>query len=122
MSYTYENPIVNGYLKIDIPRKIWNKIYPNCALRWFEYNEYYVNDNSLVVHSYYRILPYINLICFPINLLAQGLANYKEVWQDTIKGLNQQKYGSFGSHTIWKSHWSEDLANVIFVQQFKSQH
>ena len=116
MKYQYENPIENGYTQIYIPRKKWNKLYPYAKLHWSQYNEYYINGNSLLIHKfYYTYICYLNLLFFPIMLLLVGLANYREVWDENIKLLNQKKYGSFSSNTVWKSKYTPELEELINV-------
>ncbi len=120
MTYQYKNPIENGYTRIYIPRKQWNKLYPHAKLHWSQYNEYYINENSLLVHKFYCIyVGYLNLLLFPCNLLVYGILNYKEVKLDTLKLLNQKKYGSFSSYTIWKSKYTPELEKLINEYRYK---
>lgn len=120
MTYVYENPLDKGFIKINIPKRVWNKIYPNAALKWFEYHEYYVDDNSLIIQKFnYQYVNVLNLLMSPIMLLGHGLMNYKEIYNEHTKAFNQKKYGTFVSHTLWKSGWSEDLDYVIFQEKFK---
>lgn len=120
MKYQYKNPIENGYTQIYIPKKEWNKLYPYHKLRWSQYNEYYINENSLLVHKfYYTYICYINLLFLPIMLLLVGLANYKEVLNENIKFLNQKKNGTFSSDTLWKSKFTPELEEFINEYRYK---
>lgn len=121
MTYQYENPIENGYTQIYIHRKQWNKLYPHAKLHWSQYNEYYINENSLLVHKFYCIyVGYLNLLLFPCNLLVYGILNYKEVKLDTLKLINQKKYGAFSSNILWKSKFTPELEELINECRYKS--
>lgn len=104
MAYQYINPESQGYQRFYIKRKVHNKAFPYYKTKWYNRYEYYRSIHEIRIDVYVNILGvFLETLCLPLNILMNGLSNYKEIIGN-IRGLySQKKQGHFHSYTIWST-------------------
>jgi hypothetical protein len=101
--YVYKDPLENGYKQFKLTKKQHNKLFKHRQMKWYDKYEYYYNDKEVVLHKFISWKGVIfETIMFPINLLINGLGNFKEI-VDTYKKLyNQKEHGYFSSDNAYR--------------------
>jgi hypothetical protein len=103
MSYQYKDPQDRGYKKFNLTKEQHNEIFKNRKRSWTDKYDYYYKEDRIEIHkSFNWIAVILNTIIFPVNLLAYGITNYKEVWKDTVRLFDQKNNGAFVSAGYWK--------------------
>ena len=99
--YTYESPLAKGYQQFYLSTSQHNQCFPKMTKKWQNAYEYYYSSYDIQVDCFVSPLAVIlETLCLPLNLLMNGLSNYKEIL-DTIYGLYHQKSkGQFHGYNI----------------------
>lgn len=110
--YKYQPPEDNGYTKINIPKSLHNSVFTyrkrtllkSLFVRW----EYYKNDWNIRAQVVPTILTKVLMVLFvPLNLIMQGVGNYKDVFRDVYSTWNPKKTGSFSVDDIQGDKYKE---------------
>ena len=103
MGYEYINPEDKGYKKFSISKREQNKIFRYRKTAWSLNYEFYVNKNHIKMQAIPSTLGCIvSTLLFPLGVLLEGLANYKEVYNDMVLRVWQcKKYGAFSGDDIY---------------------
>lgn len=113
--YVYKNPLDEGYKKFKLTKKQHNQLFKHRQIMWFDKYEYYINEHGVLLHKFYNwkvIILYT--IFFPIVVLLNGIANFKECCTEMKKLYNQKKYGYFISDYIHSgTETYEQIKNLI---------
>ncbi len=96
MSYTYKDPLKNGYKKVKLTKKQHNKLLPNTKIKWSERYEYYISDDAFITHRFAGILWKILItITLPLWVLFHGIENFKELMNEYLDLFKEKKVGNF---------------------------
>lgn len=119
MSYKYTAPEEQGYKKFKVSKQTHNSILKNWKTRWIHRYEYYIREDSVLVHQYTSVPAIVlNFLLLPVAMVVYGLSNYKDIWKDHMSYLNEKKYGKFVSEGIWRSH-SPDVYEKFYQEALK---
>ena len=104
MKYEYNCPTDDGYEQFKISRKEQNRIFKYRKAVWSCNYEFYIKDKTILMYKIPNLFGCIvSTLLFPLGLLLEGLANYKETYRDMIvKVWYCKKYGNFSSDAIYK--------------------
>jgi hypothetical protein len=104
MEYKYKDLTKCGYEKFSISNKDQNRLFKYRKASWHTRYEFYVKDSHAVMHQLPSLPACIaSTLLFPLGVLLEGIANYKEVYKGMVlQSWQCKKYGSFCSDTIFK--------------------
>lgn len=103
MSYEYISPIDKGYKRFYLSRRLHNQLFPFHPTHWYRKYEYYWNERRISIHVFTNNwCVALETLCFPLNVLVNGLTNTKEIAETIFKLYRQKKCGSFHSYEIWR--------------------
>lgn len=95
MTYTYRDPLLDGYRRANLPRKVHDRFFRYRKRNWRTRVEYYVREDRILVQYFVsRPMVVLGLLAASLVFALYGIAN-NEVWDEYRRVLNQKKYGSF---------------------------
>ena len=101
--YRYSSPTNKGLRQVYIPAKEHNKMFKNEQVNWRYRYEYYMGENEIEMHRFNTFwVKLLMIILFPVSIFWAGISNFKELVIETKRELNQKKYGSFSSITVYR--------------------
>lgn len=105
MSYTYKDPLENGYKQVYLTKAQHNEIFPNSKHKWIDSYEYYIKDTDFIVNKFESVTCRIlNWLTCPLAVFYFGVSNWKSVVKDSCKTRAKEKQqGSFVSNKVWAS-------------------
>ncbi len=106
MTYTYKNPLDEGYVKLNITKKLMDDIELKQRLRPNKISTmtlYYNKEKHsfILERTTRKYIAVLNMLLFPLNCLAFGVLEYKGVWKESIQLFNQRKYGGHRSDHVY---------------------
>lgn len=112
--YIYKDPLKNGYKQFKLTKKQHNKLFKYRQIKWYDRYKYYYNENEVILHKFVNWKGVIfETILFPVNLLLNGIYNFKELINSYKRLYNQKKTGYFSGDNVYKG---TDLYNKILKE------
>ena len=113
--YQYRDLTKEGYERFHLTKKEYHKFFTKRKGHWLERNEYYRNENEIIIDRYdNNISVILNTIFFPLTLLMQGIANTPELVKELKRLYNQKEKGFFMRSTVRKTNPKyEQIVNYI---------
>ena len=99
--YKYVNPIDKGYKEFKLTKQQHNEFFQYRKIAWCHKYEYYYNEHRIIVHRFinWKGILFATLT-FPVVVLLNGVANFKEIWKELTDLYNQKETGSFDSDSV----------------------
>lgn len=118
MKYVYKNPLEQGYIKIKLSKKEYERIFGSYDIA-FRY-EYYESKYDFMYESYTKWwFKIIIIILYPIRLLIEGLQGFREINKDISDLFHERERGHFYSEHKFKDILRKK--HIEFVDHFKNK-
>ena len=103
--YVYKCPTEDGMKMIKLSKKQHKNLFKHDKLHWTYTHEYYISDEKIVIHKLSsKTIIILALLFLPFPLIVDGVTKVAQDYKDL---LNEKKYGSFVSKTIWRNDKTE---------------
>lgn len=103
MTYVYQNPQENGFVRVFLSKKKHNKIFPLWKVGHFESCDYFYKEGAVMMEKHLSVIgKCFLLLLFPIYVVLYGVADIKEHYDHFRRQIQHKKYGSFTSMVYWK--------------------
>lgn len=102
ISYTYKDPLENGYTQVYLTKAQHQEVFPNSKPKWIDSYEYYIKDTDFLVNKFESVTCRIlNWLTCPLAVLYFGVGNWKAVVKDSCKTRSKEKQqGNFVSNKV----------------------
>lgn len=119
MTYKFECPTKRGYKAFTVDRKTFQKIVPTREFRFMKVKGY-VKDKHIILH--YIPTPIgciLTTLLYPLGVLMEGFANYKETWEDMVLDTwFAEKRGKYSGDDVHQRDNDNTFEELLLVAKF----
>jgi hypothetical protein len=113
--YKFQYTKQNGYDKVYLSRKYHKRLFPNRTITWTDRYDYFLkpNEEFVMCRSTSYIAKILNIIFYPLAVLAHGIVNYKEINRDIARDWNSLDKGSFVLDSVRNNTRDRELFQTV---------
>lgn len=115
--FEYKDPLKQGYVLTSISLKDLKRLgiaqwrsgwVYKAAVFWSE-----ARENFIIEYLSRGHIKALTVLLLPISLVICGIANYKEVWRDSLKVVQERKLGGYSSDIVYRRDKSFESLNEL---------